>query len=475
VSKGRSLIIKVSLRDIVFKSLSTILHARYYRWATSCIWRGFLYLSGITRIRRHEGERSTGWPRFHYIITFLVLGHALFPCLGVSSLVLFRLANRNISINRPKLDSRERECGFILIGFLLTTRASRVTQNRPSCFFVLSGCAGRARNEGRKRRSGIACKSYALSSIYPPFESDPFNVRIASLCSCLSSNVSQDLPSIILRQSCPSSNNNFLWFRGRIVRGALDKYFTEIDFSLYTFKVDLYGNRIPWQIMLQMNSRLEQSLFRNAQRKGENSRDTFSRIRIKHCDFDRSPIFFNLCFTSLAISQVLWSSRSHVPRSSHVRDTGVKLTRWLDYISPSSSRRDTLTSRSVFVPRVPTGFPVRRYSWLSIIARPPARLRHSLTRSDQPGVTTTHSAWSTPGTVLKQKEKEKKKKNQKEPSLFASSVRFRRERSSVLRLSPSFVRNLVSQISFFFPLHSIAYQKSCTDNFFNLSIDICRT
>jgi len=268
VSKGRSLIIKVSLRDIVFKSLSTILHARYYRWATSCIWRGFLYLSGITRIRRHEGERSTGWPRFHYIITFLVLGHALFPCLGVSSLVLFRLANRNISINRPKLDSRERECGFILIGFLLTTRASRVTQNRPSCFFVLSGCAGRARNEGRKRRSGIACKSYALSSIYPPFESDPFNVRIASLCSCLSSNVSQDLPSIILRQSCPSSNNNFLWFRGRIVRGALDKYFTEIDFSLYTFKVDLYGNRIPWQIMLQMNSWL-QSLFRNAQRKGE--------------------------------------------------------------------------------------------------------------------------------------------------------------------------------------------------------------
>jgi len=452
VSKGWSLIIKVSLRDIVFKSLSTILHARYYRWATSCIWRGFLYLSGITRIRRHEGERSTGWPRFHYIITFLVLGHALFPCLGVSSLVLSRLANRNISINRPKLDSRERECGFILIGFLLTTRASRVTQNRPSCFFVLSGCAGRARNEGRKRRSGIACKSYALSSIYPPFESDPFNVRIASLCSCLSSNVSQDLPSIILRQSCPSSNNNFLWFRGRIVRGALDKYFTEIDFSLYTFKVDLYDSRIPWQIMLQMNSRLEQSLFRNAQRKGEILAGYFFANSIKHCDFDRS---FSISVSRHSRFLKSWSSRSHVPRSSHVRDTGVKLTRWLDYISPSSSRRDTLTSRSVFVPRVPTGFPVRRYSWLSIIARPPARLRHSLTRSDQPGVTTTHSAWSTPGTVLKQKEKEKKKKNQKEPSLFASSVRFRRERSSVLRLSPSFVRNLVSQISFFFFLFYI--------------------
>lgn len=44
--------------------------------------------------------------------------------------------------------------------------------------------------------------------------------------------------------------------------------------------------------------------------------------------------------------------------------------------------RDALTSRSVFVPRVPTGFPARRYSWLSIIARPPARLRHGLTRSD---------------------------------------------------------------------------------------------
>lgn len=107
--------------------------------------------------------------------------------------------------------------------------------------------------------------------------------------------------------------------------------------------------------------------------------------------------------------------------------------------------RDTLTSRSVFVPRVPTGFPARRYSWLSIIARPPARLRHNLTRSDQPGVTTTHSAWSTPGTVS-----EKEKIIEKRILPFTPSVRFQKENgASVLRLSPSFVRNPLSRKLFF--------------------------
>jgi len=59
-----------------------------------------------------------------------------------------------------------------------------------------------------------------------------------------------------------------------------------------------------------MNSRLEQSLFRNAQRKGEILAGYFFANLIKHCDFDRSPIFFNLCFTSLAISQVLIVAQS---------------------------------------------------------------------------------------------------------------------------------------------------------------------
>lgn len=65
--KRAFLIIKMPsfpLKRYSFKSLSTILHARYYRWALPCIWRGFLYLSGTTRIRRHEGEQSTGMTPF---------------------------------------------------------------------------------------------------------------------------------------------------------------------------------------------------------------------------------------------------------------------------------------------------------------------------------------------------------------------------------------------------------------------------
>lgn len=105
-------------------------------------------------------------------------------------------------------------------------------------------------------------------------------------------------------------------------------------------------------------------------------------------------------------------------------------------------RRETLTRRSVFVPRVPTGFPARRYSWLSIIARPPARLRHGLTRSDQPGVTTTHLPDLPRGQSRREKnERKRKKKKKRADVLVFSSVRFQRERSSVLRLSPSFVRS----------------------------------
>lgn len=103
---------------------------------------------------------------------------------------------------------------------------------------------------------------------------------------------------------------------------------------------------------------------------------------------------------SIAISTILFSvagdrsvSRRDglVPKSSHARGTRQvgPLTRL--HRAPVVER-ETLTRGSVFVPRVPTGFPARRYSWLSIIVRPPARVRYSLTRSDQPGVTTTHSA-----------------------------------------------------------------------------------
>lgn len=55
-----------------------------------------------------------------------------------------------------------------------------------------------------------------------------------------------------------------------------------------------------------------------------------------------------------------------------------------------------------------------------------------------------------PGDCLeKKKQRKRKKKSKRAPPLFASSVRFRRERSSVLRLSPSFVRNLFSHFCFF--------------------------
>lgn len=64
-----------------------------------------------------------------------------------------------------------------------------------------------------------------------------------------------------------------------------------------------------------------------------------------------------------------------------------------------------------------------------------------------PGVTTTHSAWSTPGTVSGKE----KKKIEKRILPFTPSVRFQRERSSsVLRLSPSFVRSLSSRKLFIF-------------------------
>lgn len=94
-------------------------------------------------------------------------------------------------------------------------------------------------------------------------------------------------------------------------------------------------------------------------------------------------------------------------RAALVESAGrAALTRLHRRVHPS---RDALTSRSVFVLRVPTGFPARRYSWLSIIARLPARLRHGLTRSDQPGVTTTHLP-----DLPRGKQKRPKKKNRKE-------------------------------------------------------------
>lgn len=105
-----------------------------------------------------------------------------------------------------------------------------------------------------------------------------------------------------------------------------------------------------------------------------------------------SPIAISrLRFSSLAISPV---SRFIVPIAGDAQ-CSAKSNRALEQRPSTTNRvdsltrlrrcapsRDALTSRSVFVPRVPTGFPARRYSWLSIIARPPARLRHGLTRSD---------------------------------------------------------------------------------------------
>lgn len=137
-----------------FKSLSTILHTRYYRWTTPCIWRGFLYLSGITRIRRHEGERSTGWPRFHYKITFLVLGHALFP-FSVSRLV--SSCDPKYIFDRPKLDRAEKTRSRVssTLAFF-TTRASRVAKiahrHVSSCF---QGAQGEPGTKGERGDPGL--------------------------------------------------------------------------------------------------------------------------------------------------------------------------------------------------------------------------------------------------------------------------------------------------------------------------------
>lgn len=83
-------------------------------------------------------------------------------------LVSSRLVSRNIYNRSAEIrSSRENASAFPR---WLSSRRERaeLPKNRPLCFFVLSGRAGRARNEGRKGRSGIACKSYASSSIYPP-------------------------------------------------------------------------------------------------------------------------------------------------------------------------------------------------------------------------------------------------------------------------------------------------------------------
>lgn len=153
-----------------------------------------------------------------------------------------------------------------------------------------------------------------------------------------------------------------------------------------------------------------------------------------------------MIFQSVFSIEILERDRPAYPESSRVWGTR-QVNPLADSITSRERERDTLTSRSVFVPRVPTGFPARRYSWLSIIARPPARLRHNLTRSDQPGVTTTHSAWSTPGTVS-----EKKNNRKENPPFHSLRPISKRTEPSVLRLSPSFVRKIhsLSQILFFF-------------------------
>lgn len=96
-----------------FKSLSTILHARYYQWALPCIWRGFLYLSGTTRIRRHEGERSTGMTPF-----------------SIDSLLLFERALFLVSLSRSRYDRTEirssREARAFFFYYSIDVRVKRI-------------------------------------------------------------------------------------------------------------------------------------------------------------------------------------------------------------------------------------------------------------------------------------------------------------------------------------------------------------
>lgn len=98
-----------------------------------------------------------GWPRFHYKLLLFLFRRALFPHLAIS-FVVTRYDRTEIRSSK-----KSRACSSSTLAY-----ESKSSVKRTSNFFVLSGCAGRARNEGRKRRSGIACKSYASSSIYPP-------------------------------------------------------------------------------------------------------------------------------------------------------------------------------------------------------------------------------------------------------------------------------------------------------------------
>jgi len=141
-----------------------------------------------------------------------LFGRALFPFASHSHGAPFRSAPFR-KCNRPKLDIRvNRKARMYAVFFLPSSTYSESSAERPSSFFVLSGCAGRPRNEGREGRSGIACKSYASSSIYPP--SNPIRltrdiVRAVRVYREPLSDTSRRFTDVIPERSCPSSENNF--------------------------------------------------------------------------------------------------------------------------------------------------------------------------------------------------------------------------------------------------------------------------
>lgn len=155
---------------------------------------------------------------------------------------------------------------------------------RPSSFFVLSGCAGRSRNEGRKGRSGIACKSYASSSIYPP--SNPIRltrdiVRAVRVYRECSRRFYRCYPEAILSVTGKIIFSGISAVFG-LHRNALRTSILKTDFLIYAARLNQNSFAISF---LKQSSESKESLPRQnlaSDEKFRESRISISNLSIRH-------------------------------------------------------------------------------------------------------------------------------------------------------------------------------------------------
>lgn len=157
MSKGRSLIIKVPLRDIVlsrcrqYYTLDIIDGLRRVSDEVSSTFQGSPGLDGM----KVSDPRDD--PVFNIRLPFSFSDTLYFRSRCLSSRLAVSEIHSQSGLKMDRVEKKTRARFTSSFGF--PHDESELPKSRPSCFFVLSGRAGRARNEGRKGRPGIACKS----------------------------------------------------------------------------------------------------------------------------------------------------------------------------------------------------------------------------------------------------------------------------------------------------------------------------